>query len=138
MVELLNLIALLITLSAFFSYVNYRYLRLPTTIGVMLIALALSLGLIALALVDVRIAQYAQALLTQVDFSKALMHGMLSFLLFAGALHVNINDLARQRWVIGTMASVGVLAVNTRNPKPIGSAAPSLSILSASLRDAST
>lgn len=108
--ELLNLIAVLITLSALFSYVNYRYLHLPTTIGVMLIALALSLVLIALGLINARIEQYARELLTQVDFSKALMLGMLSFLLFAGALHVNINDLARQKWVIGTMASGGVLA----------------------------
>lgn len=108
--ELLNLIAVLITLSALFSYVNYRYLHLPTTIGVMLIALALSLVLIALGLINARIEQYARELLAQVDFSKALMLGMLSFLLFAGALHVNINDLARQKWVIGTMASGGVLA----------------------------
>jgi CPA1 family monovalent cation:H+ antiporter len=107
--RLLNLIAILLTLSALFSYVNHRYLRLPTTIGVMLIALVLSLILIGLGAIDIRIEHYARDLLAAVDFNKALMHGMLSFLLFAGALHVNLNDLAKQRWVIGTLASAGII-----------------------------
>ncbi|MFQ5936993.1 MAG: sodium:proton antiporter, partial [Acidiferrobacterales bacterium] len=98
--RLLNLTAILITLSALFSYLNHRYLRLPTTIGVMLIALLLSLTLIMLGLVDPAIEHYAASLLSEVDFNKALMLGMLSFLLFAGALHVNVNDLAREKWVI--------------------------------------
>ena len=107
--RLLNLAAILITLAALFSYLNHRYLRLPTTIGVMLFALVLSLILIAFGAFDPRIEQYAEQLLAQVDFNKALMLGMLSFLLFAGALHVNINDLARHRWVILSLASGGVL-----------------------------
>ena len=107
--RLLNLIAILLTLSALFSYVNHRYLRLPTTIGVMLIALVLSLILIGLGAIDIRIEYYARNLLAGVDFNKALMHGMLSFLLFAGALHVNLNDLAEQKWVIGTLASAGMI-----------------------------
>ncbi len=108
--QLLNLIAILLTLSALFSYVNHRYLHLPTTIGVMLIALVLSLVLLALGTIDIRIERYARELLAVVDFNKVLMHGMLSFLLFAGALHVNLNDLAEQKWVIGTLASVGMMA----------------------------
>lgn len=107
--RLLNLAAILITLSALFSYLNHRYLRLPTTIGVMLFALLLSLILIALGTLDPRIEHYAEQLLVQIDFNKALMLGMLSFLLFAGALHININDLARHKWVILTLASGGVL-----------------------------
>ena len=108
--RLLNLIAILLTLSALFSYINHRYLRLPTTIGVMLIALVLSLILIGLGEFDIRIQHYASDLLAGVDFNKTLLHGMLSFLLFAGALHVNLNDLAEQKWVIGTLASVGMMA----------------------------
>lgn len=108
--RLLNLIAILLTLSALFSYVNHRYLRLPTTIGVMLIALVLSLILIGLGGIDIRIERYARDLLAGVDFNKTLMHGMLSFLLFAGALHVNLNDLAEQKWTIGTLASAGMIA----------------------------
>ena len=107
--RLLNLAATLITLSALFSYLNHRYLRLPTTIGVMLFALVLSLILIAFGMFDPRIEQFAEKFLAEIDFNKALMLGMLSFLLFAGALHININDLARHKWVILTLASGGVL-----------------------------
>ena len=107
--RLLNLAATLITLSALFSYLNHRYLRLPTTIGVMLFALVLSLMLIAFGMFDPRIEQFAEKFLAEIDFNKALMLGMLSFLLFAGALHININDLARHKWVILTLASGGVL-----------------------------
>ena len=94
---LLNLIAILLTLSALLNYGNHRYLRLPTTIGVMLIALVLSLVLLGLGAIDIRIEHYARDPLAGVDFNKTLMHGMLSFLLFVGALHVNMNDLAEQK-----------------------------------------
>jgi CPA1 family monovalent cation:H+ antiporter len=107
--RLLDLAAILISLAALFSYLNFRYLRLPTTIGVMLFALLLSLVLIALGSIEPSIAQYAEQLLSQVDFDETLLLGMLSFLLFAGALHVNINDLARQRWIILTLACGGVI-----------------------------
>lgn len=106
----LNIAALLITISALFSYINYRFIKLPTTIGLMLIALAFSIILIALTklgIVGVEI--QARALLSRVDFNQTLMQGMLSFLLFAGALHVNINDLREQKWVIGGLATIGIL-----------------------------
>jgi CPA1 family monovalent cation:H+ antiporter len=108
--NVLNLAALLVTLAAVFSWINHRFVRLPNTIGLMLIALLLSLlvvGAGALGFADLE--QRAEALLAEVDFSTALMHGMLSFLLFAGALHVNLADLAKQKWVIATLASVGVV-----------------------------
>lgn len=107
--RLLDLAAILISLAALFSYLNFRYVRLPTTIGVMLFALLLSLALIALGWIEPSIAQHAGRLLSQIDFDETLLLGMLSFLLFAGALHVNINDLARQRWIILTLACGGVI-----------------------------
>ena len=107
--RLLDLTAILISLAALFSYLNFRYLRLPTTIGVMLFALVLSLVLIAIGEVEPSIAQHAERLLSQVNFDETLLLGMLSFLLFAGALHVNINDLARQRWIILILACGGVI-----------------------------
>lgn len=106
---LFDLIALLITLSALFSYINLRWLRLPTTIGLMVIALAFSLGLIAAGMAFPVVEDQARAIVGGIDFNETLMHGLLGFLLFAGALHVNINDLARQKWLIGTLASVGVV-----------------------------
>ncbi len=108
--ELLSLSAILVTITALFSYINERWVKLPTTIGVMLIALLCSLLLV---LVDktglIHAAAFAQSILSQIDFNIALMHGMLSFLLFAGALHVNLDDLAEQKWVIATLATVGVV-----------------------------
>ncbi len=108
--DFINIAASLITLAAVFSYLNYRYIRLPTTIGIMLIALLLSLGLLLaryLGWSDLEIR--AAAILRSVDFYEALMNGMLSFLLFAGALHINLEDLAKQKWVILLLATVGVV-----------------------------
>ena len=107
--KLFNILAILITLSAVFSYINHRFIRLPTTIGLMIIALLASLGLIALGHFGVGLEEDAQRLLANIDFDETLLHGMLSFLLFAGALHVNLSDLARQKWIIGFLATVGVI-----------------------------
>ncbi len=107
--NILNLAAILVTLAAVFSYINHRYIRLPSTIGLMIIALVMSISLLVVGyfgLTDIE--HYAQEILARVDFNTTLMHGMLSFLLFAGALHVNLSDLTRQKWVIGTLATLGV------------------------------
>ena len=107
--RLFDIIAILISLSAVFSWLNYRFLKLPTVIGLMLIALLMSLTLqLPLPLFDGLEVEAAE-MLASVDFDETLLHGMLSFLLFAGALHVNLNDLAKQRWVIGILATFGVV-----------------------------
>ena len=93
--DLFNIIAILITLTAVFSYVNHRYIGLPVTIGVMLIALSLSLALNLLGALGFGLKQHAAVLLSSIDFNKTLLQGMLSFLLFAGALHINIDDLLK-------------------------------------------
>ena len=107
--DLFNIIAILITLTAVFSYLNHRFIGLPVTIGVMLIALVLSLALNLLDTVGFDIKDYAAVLLGSIDFNKTLLHGMLSFLLFAGALHINIQDLMERKWSIGLLATVGTL-----------------------------
>ncbi len=107
--ELFNIIAILITLAAVFSYINHRYIGLPVTIGVMLIALAMSLMLNLLGWFGLGVEQQAVIWLASIDFDKTLLHGMLSFLLFAGALHIDINDLAERKWTIGLLATVGTL-----------------------------
>ena len=107
---LFNTIALLITISALFSYLNHRYVKLPTTIGLMLIALLASLSLTAFGELGwMTIGDETARLLAGIDFGETLLHGMLGFLLFAGALHLNLNDLARQKWVITLLASFGVV-----------------------------
>ncbi len=105
--RLFDIIAILISLSAVFSWLNYRVLKLPTAIGLMLSALLMSLVL-QLPLFG-GLEHQAEAMLASIDFDQTLLHGMLSFLLFAGALHVNLNDLAQQRWVIGILSTVGVV-----------------------------
>ncbi|MEA3277009.1 MAG: sodium:proton antiporter [Pseudomonadota bacterium] len=108
--RLFDIIAVLISLSAAFSWLNHRFLRLPTAIGLMLIALLMSLGLLALGPLGHDIEQEVDLMLRSVKFDETLLHGMLSFLLFAGALHVNLADLAKQRWVIAILATVGVVS----------------------------
>jgi CPA1 family monovalent cation:H+ antiporter len=105
--RLFDIIAILISLSAVFSWLNYRVLKLPTAIGLMLSALLMSLMLQVPLFGGLE--HQAEAMLASIDFNETLLHGMLSFLLFAGALHVNLSDLAQQRWVIGVLSTVGVV-----------------------------
>ncbi|MEZ0185860.1 MAG: cation:proton antiporter [Candidatus Reddybacter sp.] len=105
--RLFDIVAILLSLSAVFSWLNYRVLKLPTAIGLMLSALLMSL-MLQLPLFG-GLEHQAEAMLASIDFDQTLLHGMLSFLLFAGALHVNLNDLAQQRWVIGILSTVGVV-----------------------------
>ena len=107
--DLFNILAILITLTAVFSYLNHRYVGLPVTIGVMVIALLMSVLLILLGWMGLGLEQKAEAWLRGIDFNQTVLHGLLSFLLFAGALHIDINDLAERKWSIGTLATVGTL-----------------------------
>ena len=111
---MLDIAAALLVLTALLSYANQRWLKLPTTIGVMAIALALSLALVALDAVGLSGGLHAreQGLIRSIDFSQLLMQGMLSVLLFAGALHVDLRALRDYRWQVGLLAVVGT-AVST-------------------------
>ena len=107
---MLDVAALLVTLTAVFSYINHCYVRLPTTIGVMAIALVLSVVLIvASALGFGSTERQLEALLARLDFNFVLMKGMLSFLLFAGALHVDLDELRKRKWPIAVLATFGVV-----------------------------
>lgn len=109
--NLFDVVAILLCLSALFGYINYRFLHLPSTIGIVIIALASSICIVALDLMvpTMNVGPLVSGALAQIDFHEALMHGMLSFLLFAGALHVDFSDLASRKWSIALMATVGVL-----------------------------
>jgi CPA1 family monovalent cation:H+ antiporter len=89
--------------------VNHRVFGLPATIGVMLIALLFSLALIGLSLAGFALEEPFDAMLSRIDFNAAVMNGMLAFLLFAGALHVDLGDLAEQRLPVAVLATFGVL-----------------------------
>lgn len=104
-----DLAAIVISAAALFAWINYRWFKLPTTLGVMLLGLVCSLALAVLRRLGFDLASDVEAMLVQIDFDEALLHGMLSFLLFAGALHVDLERLRQHRWVVATLASVGVL-----------------------------
>lgn len=106
---LVETITILVCLSAGFSYLNHRYIRLPVTIGLMAIALGMSLALVLLGKLGIGIDVEAEGFVRSIDFDETLLHGMLSFLLFAGALHVNLDDLLEEKWFIGTLACLGLL-----------------------------
>jgi CPA1 family monovalent cation:H+ antiporter len=107
---LFHIIAILLTASAVFSYINHRFLKLPTTIGIMLVALSFSLLLNLLGPFGIDIKNEVTVMLDSIDFNETVLHGMLSFLLFAGALHVDLSELAKQRGVIITLATLGIVA----------------------------
>ncbi len=107
--SIIDIAAILISISALFAYINHRFIGLPTTIGVMMIAMLVSVLAYVLSLLGLGdFHAEAQHLLGSIDFNRTLLHGMLSFLLFAGALHVNLSDLRKQKWIILSLATVGV------------------------------
>jgi CPA1 family monovalent cation:H+ antiporter len=111
----LDLIAWLMFITAGFSYINHRFLKFPTSIGLMAISLVFSLILLALGELKwiPGLEDSARALLESIDFNQLVLHGILGALLFAGSLHINLEDLAKQKWIITLLASVGVVLSTT-------------------------
>lgn len=108
--DLFRVITILVTLTAFFAYVNHRFVHLHPSVGVMVIALASSLVLISLEECGLPVRNFAAQFLEHVHFDEALLHWMLGFLLFAGALGVDLNELSKQRWITALLATVGTIA----------------------------
>ncbi len=104
-----QIFAALTTLAALFSWVNHRWLRLPTTIGLMALSLVFSLALVGLGSLGVALEDELVRSLGSLDFADVLLDALLGALLFAGALHVDLEDLSRQRGVIAILATFGVL-----------------------------
>lgn len=105
-----DLIAVLLVLAAGFSYVNYRLLKLPTSIGLMALTLLTSVAVVAIGQAVPSLRRQAQAFITRFQFDQTLLHGMLGFLLFAGALHLNLGELTRYKVPIAILATLGVLS----------------------------
>src|SRR5689334_559913 len=105
--SLLQLVAILVTLAAVFSYVNYKFIKLPTTIGVMFLALVTSLLMVLLGEFTKSARDLAKQVLDQINFQDLVLHGMLSVLLFAGALHIRLEDLRKQWLAVSLLATVG-------------------------------
>lgn len=107
--ELVPLLSAILVTTAVFAWINHRLLHLPTTIGVLVVALGMSLGLFALSALGFDVQGTAREVERALPFTETLMEGMLSFLLFAGALHVDLRLLWSQRRAIALLATVGVL-----------------------------
>ena len=106
----LQIAALLIVFAGGFGAINYLFFKLPSAIGILVVAFLASLSVIGLEALFpfLNIAEAVTAFVAEIEFSKALLDGMLGLLLFAGALHVNIDDLRAEAWVIALMATLGV------------------------------
>ncbi len=101
--------AILVFISAIFGFINVRFLKLPNTIGLMLITIVFTLAVFAMSYVDDTLLNAERYIIRQIDFKTVLLAIMLSFLLFAGALHTNFEQLKVQRWPILAFSTVGVL-----------------------------
>ena len=107
--ELYYSFSVLIVLASFFSYINLRYLKLPSTIGIMIIAMISSIILVITGHLFPDTFTHFSNLLRDVDFTEVLMGAMLNFLLFAGAIHINLKDLKEQRGPIVIFSTVSVV-----------------------------
>lgn len=105
----LQILAVLLVIAAAASYVNHRFLHMPATIGLMALTLAGSLAFVVLDKLGAVDLEPAAATVRAFDFGGLLLHGMLAFLLFAGALHVDFSELKRQALPVALLASIGVL-----------------------------
>ena len=107
--SVLELIAVLLTAVALLGYFNHRVLRLPDTIGITAVGVLVCVGLALGGRAVPGAAQWAQALAGRFDFPELVLHGLLSVLLFAGSLHVSFGDLARQKWPVLVLSTIGVV-----------------------------
>lgn len=107
--ELYYSFSVLIVLASFFSYLNLRYLKLPSTIGIMIIAMLSSIVLVFTGSLFPKTFDHFSTLLQDVDFTEVLMGAMLNFLLFAGAIHINLVDLREQRAPVIIFSTVSVV-----------------------------
>ncbi|SHF19227.1 sodium/proton antiporter, CPA1 family [Litoreibacter ascidiaceicola] len=108
--DILQIASLLLVLAAVFGTVNYLVLKLPSSIGILIVALLASMGVMAVDLLapQLGVTDEVRSVVKSIDFSEALLEGMLGLLLFAGALHVKLADLRSEWRVVALMATLGV------------------------------
>jgi CPA1 family monovalent cation:H+ antiporter len=108
--DLFEIVAILVTLTALFSYINHRYIGLPASVGVMLIAMLLSILLTALGKFGLGVHFGAQQLMGHIEFGNVLLSWMLGFLLFAGAMNIDLGELSRQRGITAGLSVLGTVS----------------------------
>jgi CPA1 family monovalent cation:H+ antiporter len=105
-----QVVGAVIALVAAFGYLNHRFVRLPDAIGITAIGVVVSIGAVVLARFDASVATAMRRDVAQIDFPGVLLHGVLGLLLFAGSLHIDIRDVAKEKWLILSLATFGVVA----------------------------
>ncbi len=100
---------ILILLSGIFGYINTRFLKLPNTIGLMVITIVFTLIVIGVSYFDPTLLNFEKEIISKINFREVLLEEMLSFLLFAGALHTNFKQLKIQKWPVLLFSTFGVL-----------------------------
>jgi CPA1 family monovalent cation:H+ antiporter len=103
-----QVLAIVVALVAAFGYLNHRFVRLPDAIGITAIGIVVSLVAVVAASFNPRLAAAVETA-AHFDFAGVLLHGVLGLLLFAGSAHIQIADLAREKWLIATLATLGVV-----------------------------
>jgi CPA1 family monovalent cation:H+ antiporter len=104
-----EILAITVVLAAVFAYINHRWIKWPTTIGIMVLSLISSVILFALGESHSFLSAKAIQLVSSIDFQDVLMNFMLSFLLFAGAIHIDAHKLKKERWPVIILATLGIL-----------------------------
>lgn len=107
--DIFSIITILVVLSSIFAYINVRFLRLPTTIGLMIMAIVLTLIILLVGSFYAEVTNTAESVMRSIDLSGLILDVLLSFLLFAGALHTDWGRLKEQAAPIATLATIGVL-----------------------------
>jgi len=104
-----TIVSVVITVVALSGYANYRFVHLPDTIGITAVALLISVGTVAVGQVVPQVTAWGQLAVRGLDFPDLVFHGLLGLLLFAGSLHVDVAGLARARWLVVVLATLGVV-----------------------------
>jgi Na+:H+ antiporter len=109
--SIFDIVAGLLTLTALFAWANHRFLRLPNNVGLLVMGLAASIVLVLLEISIPQVALFGdiEGYIEKINFSEALLDGMLAFLLFAGALQIDLSLLRDRAWTVGAMATLGVV-----------------------------
>jgi len=107
--SMFQLASIVISLVALFGYLNHKLIKLPDAIGITAIGLVASVAIAFTGKLVPEVSDWGRHTVEAVDFSETVFHGLLGFLLFAGSLHINLADIAKEKWVIAILATVGVL-----------------------------
>jgi CPA1 family monovalent cation:H+ antiporter len=107
--SILTLVSVVVTAAAFFSWMSVRFLRLPLTIGTMLLTVIASLILIALTGVSPGLHSWATSFVGQIQYENLILHGLLALLLFAGAFLLNLQYLSQEKLAVSLLSVPGTL-----------------------------